>query len=81
MIGIPGQFERDLTDINTLHASIVCKVQIIRNAGLRTTTHGDIRVDATRMIEKTRAQIEALLKDYQTMVMAAARGEKISRDV
>src|SRR5215467_5126907 len=57
-------FDRALTDISTLHASVVCKLQVIRNAGRRTTTQGDTRVDATRMIEGAMEQIEELLKTY-----------------
>jgi hypothetical protein len=67
MIGIPGQFERDLTEINTLHASVISKVQIIRNADLRTTVQGDARVQA-----KTRNQIDDLIDDYAARVRAAA---------
>jgi hypothetical protein len=58
LIGIPGEYERALSEVNQMHATIVCKIGIIHNATLRTTTRGDVHVDASRMIEKTTAQIE-----------------------
>ena len=69
---IPGQFERDLSEINQVHASVICKVQIIRNADLRTTVHGDARVDAQKMQAKTRNQIDDLIDDYAARVRVAA---------
>jgi hypothetical protein len=76
-MGIPGQFERDLAEINQMAASIHCKLGIIRNAGLRTTVHGDVSVDAGRQIAKTREQISRCLELYGQMVMAVARGEPV----
>jgi hypothetical protein len=74
---IPGQFERDLTEISQMHSTIHCKLGIIRNAGLRTTVHGDVNVDASRQIAKTREQIERCLEAYAGMVRAVARGESV----
>jgi hypothetical protein len=74
---IPGQFERDLAEINQMAASIHCKLGIIRNAGLRTTPGGDIHVDASRQIAKTREQIERCLELYANMVRAVSRGESV----
>ena len=47
-------------------------MQIIRNADLRTTVHGDARVDAQKMQVKTRNQIDDLIDDYAARVRAAA---------
>jgi hypothetical protein len=76
-MAIPGQFERDIAQINQMAASIHCKLGIIRNATLRTTPGGDVHVDAGRQITRTREQIERLLEVYSEMVMAVARGEPV----
>jgi hypothetical protein len=76
-MGIPGQHERDLAEINQMAASIHCKLGIIKNATLRTTPAGDIHVDASRQIAKTREQVERCLELYAQMVMAVARGEPV----
>jgi hypothetical protein len=77
---IPGQYERDLAEINQMAATIHCKLGIIRNAGLRTTPQGDITVDASRQVNQTRQQIARCLELYSEMVMALSRGESIHGD-
>jgi hypothetical protein len=72
MASIPGQFERDLAELNQKHSSIHCRIGIIANAGLRTTPSGDAMVDARRHQEATRKRIEADLDDYCRMVRALA---------
>jgi hypothetical protein len=75
---IPGQFERDLTEINQMHATIITKIQIIKYAGLKTTPAGNVTVDASKMFARTREQIERCLEAYAAMVQSAATGEKVS---
>jgi hypothetical protein len=77
---IPGQFERDLAEINQMAASIHCKLGIIKNATLRTSPAGDITVDASRQIAKQREQIERCLELYGQMVRAVANGEPVHGD-
>jgi hypothetical protein len=48
-------------------------VQIIRNGSLRTTPAGDQRVEAYRLVSKTKTQIDDLLADYADKVRALAK--------
>jgi hypothetical protein len=61
------QWERDLGDANQKHATIICRVQIIKNADLRTTVSGDARVDAYKLQQQTRAKINDDLDAYCAM--------------
>jgi hypothetical protein len=72
MIGIPGQHERDLSEFNQKHSTIVCRIGIVQNAGLRTTPGGDVQVDANRHREATRKRIEADIDEYCRMARALA---------
>jgi hypothetical protein len=72
MIGIPGQHERDLSELNQKHSTIVCRIGIVQNAGLRTTPGGDVQVDANRHREATRKRIEADIEEYCQMARALA---------
>jgi accessory colonization factor AcfC len=72
MPGIPGQFDRDLSDLSAKHSTIATKIQILHYAGLRTTTNGDAKVNADHLIGKTRQQIEDVLTDYIAAVRALA---------
>jgi hypothetical protein len=69
---IPGQHERDLSEFSQKHSTIVCRIGIVQNAGLRTTPSGDIQVDANRHREATRKRIEADLEEYVSMARALA---------
>jgi hypothetical protein len=69
---IPGQHERDLAEFSQKHSTIVCRVGIVRNAGLRTTPSGDIRVDASRQVEATRRMIESDIEEYARMARQLA---------
>jgi hypothetical protein len=69
---IPGQHERDLSEFNQKHSSIVCRIGIIANAGLRTTPGGDVWIDARRQQEATRRRIEADVEEYRKMAYALA---------
>jgi hypothetical protein len=66
------EYERDLAEANQKHSSIICRVQIIKNANLRTTVQGDARVDAERQIKATRAKIQGDIDEYCAMVRALA---------
>jgi hypothetical protein len=70
MAGIPTRFDAEMTKWHSLHSSLSCKVSIIRNAGLRTTPGGDVRVKAEAQIARTRDEIEELLRDYADQVRA-----------
>jgi hypothetical protein len=72
----PGDCDRSGADV-----AAIAEDGAGHRAGLRTTTQGDVRVQAEKMKAQTVAQIEALLKSYATMVMAAAKGEKAELDV
>jgi hypothetical protein len=69
---IPGQHERDLSEFNQKHSTIVCRIGIIANAGLRTTVAGDVQVEAHRQREATRKRIEADIEEYVSMARALA---------
>jgi hypothetical protein len=69
---MPGAFERSITEINAKHATIACKLSIIHHATLRTTTTGIATVDASKLINKTRAEIESAIADYAEMVSILA---------
>jgi hypothetical protein len=72
----PGDCDRSGADV-----AAIAEDGAGHRAGLRTTTQGDVRVQAEKMKAQTVAQIEALLKSYATMVTAAAKGEKAELDV
>jgi hypothetical protein len=69
---IPGQHERDLAEFSQKHSTIVCRIGIIANAGLRTTTLGDVQVEASRQREATRKRVAADLEEYVAMARALA---------
>ena len=68
---IPGD-ERALSEFSQKHATIVCRIGIVHNAGLRTTPGGDIQVAASRHREATRKRIEADLEEDVSMARALA---------
>ena len=67
MIGIPGKFERDLTEIDRLQDPDHSKCFAADNA---------IRRRSYQCLAETTARIEDCLRDYRAMVMAAATGKK-----